>query len=232
MKDFIIVANGDFLVKEIIEEAIANKTIIALDGAAKKLRRLNISPQVVLGDFDSLNQDEIETFAKHSLIVPANDQNLTDLVKAIRYCDNEGATSITIICASGGQLDHHEGAMRALRTEYKKNRLILLHTDQQTVRFAKDETVTLQGRIGDRCGIIAFPQGSFSSMGLRYDVKNMLLTFGFSDSTCNSLVQDKAVVTVSGEALLVMPPQLQSQRDYISKSDIERLEMQLRDAKR
>ena len=121
--------------------------------------------------------------------------------------------------------------MRALRTEYKKERIILLHTEQQTLRYAKNEEVTFQGKIGDRCGIIAFPKGSFSSQGLRYDVTQMLLEFGFSDSTSNYLAQPRVLVAISGEALIVMPPQLSSQRDFMSKTEIERLEMLLRDAK-
>ena len=50
-----------------------------------------------------------------------------------------------------------------LRTEYKKRRLLL--TDQQT-RFAKD-AITLKGRAGDRCGIIAFRREHSLQLGLR-----------------------------------------------------------------
>ena len=242
-KDFIIVANGDFLVKEIIQEAITNKVIIALDGAAKKCRCLHIKPHIILGDFDSLSSADKRIWGIHeklqahpypglenTLIVPADNQDRTDLVKAIQYCDSQHAKRITIICASGGQLDHHEGAMRALRTEYRKDRPILLHTEQQTLCVAKNEAMTIQGNIGDRCGVIAFPHGAFSSQGLEYDVTDKVLEFGFSDSTCNALKQPRALITVSGEALIVMPPQLQSQRDFMNRSEVERLEMRLRDA--
>jgi len=249
MKDVVIVANGDFLVKEIITEAIANKLIVALDGAAKKLHLLGITPNVILGDFDSLDAEEaktwgiLHTFAKLSedakpyrnkqniLIVPAKNQNETDLVKAIRYCDSENATSITIICASGGCLDHHEINLRALRTEYKKDRLILLHTFQQTVRYAKNETVEITGLPGDRCGVLAFPQGSFSSTGLQYDVQEMPLEFGFSESASNTLKDTHATVIIAGEALLIMPPLLAAQRDFESKTEVEQLEIKLRDGR-
>jgi len=246
VKDFIIIANGNFLVKEIIQEAIANKVIIALDGAAQKLRRLGITPLIIAGDFDSLDLTEKKIWGIHethegktspyhgshqTLIVPLMDQNATDLVKTIRYCDNQGAKSITIICASGGQLDHHEGVMRSLRTQYRSDRPILLHTESQTLRYAKDEPVILNGEVGDRCGIIAFPKGAFSSSGLKYDVTDWALEFGFSDSTCNALAKPEASLTITGEALIVMPPQLRSQREFMNKTEVEKLEMLLRDAK-
>lgn len=195
MTDFIIIANGTFLVKEIISEAQENKTIIALDGAADRLKRLGIMPQIILGDFDNdtvsfmqdwgikhrfdESQDDPAPYKGNhgALIVPKNDQNFTDLVKAIRYCDEEAATSITIICALGGRLDHHESAIRSLRSEYKTNRPILLHSEQQTLRFAKDETVVVRGEIGDKCGIWLSPKDIIHPRGL-----NMKVTIWILDS--------------------------------------------------
>lgn len=247
MLDYIIVANGNFLVREIILEAIKNKVIIALDGAASKLNRLGIKPNIILGDFDSITESDRsyfgirETFAdleegakpylgNHDVtIVPAKDQQHTDLVKAIRYCNKIAAKSINIICATGGMLDQHESAIRALRTEYNKNCLIWLHTEQQTVRFAKNETVVILGEVGDKCGILAFPSGSFTSTGLKYEVKNYPLEFGQSESICNSLTASSASIVVKGEALLIMPPRLSSQRNFMQKSEVERLELLLRD---
>ncbi len=222
---FIIVANGCFSVKEIIVEAVQDKIIVALDGAADKLARLGILPTIILGDFDSYTGNIDAT------IVPKKNQNLTDLVKAIHYCDAQDALSITLICALGGRLDHHEAAMRSLRSEYKKARPMLLHSEQQTLRFAKDENVVLQGEIGDKCGIFAFPAGRFSSHGLLYDVQNYELNMGFSESVANTLRSPPATLSIAGEALIIMPPQLSSQRDYMNKTEVERLEMLLRDAR-
>jgi thiamine pyrophosphokinase len=165
------------------------------------------------------------------MIVPSKNQQLTDLIKAIRYCDGEGATSITLICALGGRMDHHEAALRSLRSEYRPKRPLLLHTEQQTLRFAKNEQVTLSGEAGDKCAIFAYPAGSFSSEGLAYDVCDYPLQLGFSESIGNALVGECARITIKGEALLVMPPQLSSQREYMKKTEIERLEMLLRDMK-
>ncbi|RDI48109.1 thiamine diphosphokinase [Aquicella lusitana] len=229
MKNYLLVANGNFLVREIITEAAMNSVIVALDGAADRLIRLGIQPDLILGDFDSIDSQSLAS-RQHSVVL-ANDQSLTDLVKAIRYCDDQQAASITLVCATGGRLDHHEGAIRSLRTEYKNKRPLLLHTEQQTLRYARDECITLYGMPGDKCGIMAFPRGIFSSQGLSYDVTDYPLHFGYSESICNSLMSDRAFLDIRGEALLIMPPMLASQRSFMQKSQIERLEMQLRDVK-
>jgi thiamine pyrophosphokinase len=208
---------------------VQDKIIIALDGAANKLDKLHIKPQIIMGDFDSITHPYLNQH--DAIILSVHDQDQTDLVKAIRYCDEQQAKSITIICALGGRLDHHEGNMRSLRAYYHPKRPILLHTEQQSVRYAKNETVIMKGEIGDPCGILAYPAGSFSSQGLLYDVENYPLEMGFSESICNVLREHKATITISGEALLIMPPQLFAQREFIKKSDTDRLAMQLRDAK-
>ena len=247
MTHFIIVANGEFLVHEIINEAVRDKTIIALDGAADKLARISIQPHVILGDFDSVsgennwgikrtftemkNDDAPYTGNFGIFIVPAKNQNLTDLTKAIRYCDKNNAESITIICAAGGQLHHHETNLRSLRAEYKKSRPIIFHTEQQTLRYACDEEIEFHGEVGDKCGIMAYPQGSFTSHGLEYDVTDYELKFGFSESSSNALKQPQAKISVKGEALLIMPPLLKTQRAYAKKSEIEQLELRLYDAR-
>ncbi len=249
MPHYVIVANGDFLIKEIIAEAVQGKVIVALDGAANRLACLGIKPNIILGDFDSIEPSDAaywgiqKTFSEINndskayegkqgvTIVPAKDQDLTDLIKGIHYCDKNNAESITLICAAGGRMDHHEGAVRSLCSEYKKNRMIFLHTEQQTLRFAKDELVEFHGKIGDKCGVLAYPSGSFTSTGLLYAGDNYPLTFAFSESICNSLKSATANIKVVGGALLVMSPQLASQRDFANQPEVARLELKLRDAK-
>ena len=50
--NYLIVANGPFLCKEIILEAISiGKTIVALDGAGNRLALLGIKPHVIFRTF-------------------------------------------------------------------------------------------------------------------------------------------------------------------------------------
>ncbi len=242
-KHYLIVANGEFLVKEIILEAMQAKIVVAVDGAANKLQQLGIKPDVILGDFDSIENAEYwgihQTFDEMSncmipylgadgvLIVPRKNQDLPDIVKAIQYCDQQGACSITLICALGGRLDLHETTLRSLRQQYKRHRRITLHTEQHTIEFANDETMQIAGAVGDNCAVLAYPQGELSSAGLKYAVANHDLSA--ADSICNTLVATNATVTIKGEALVIMPPALQAQRDFMQHSESERLRLLLRD---
>jgi thiamine pyrophosphokinase len=222
MSAYVIIANGDFLEKNLIQKICQNKIIIALDGAAQKLQALDLKPHVILGDFDSLdratqkfwgitkNFAELDNQAKPYLgnddvmIVPSLDQSLTDLVKAIRYCNTNHVSEISIICALGGRLDHEEVNKRALRLEYNPSRPITLYSATQLLRFIRNETVHIAGKVGEKIGIFGFPNARFSSKGLQYDSTNTLLDFGY-DSACNALKQPEASITIDGDALLILP---------------------------
>ena len=133
------------------------------------------------------------------LIVPAKNQMLTDLVKGIRYCDQQQAQDISIICATGGRDDHHEANKLALQTEYRKNRLIVLYGEQQALRWAQNESILLKGKIGDYCGFIAQNGGYGDSVGLEYPCVKIPV------SLCNRLTAPTATLTITGSALVIMP---------------------------
>ena len=116
--------------------------------------------------------------------------------------------------------------MLSLRTQYKQDRPIFLHTEQQTLRYAKDETVVLTGKPGDKCGFIATYTGTISSKGLEYECK------AHSESVCNALVASSAEIEIKGGALVIAPPQLAAQRSFMKKTEEERLELLLRDLKK
>jgi thiamine pyrophosphokinase len=214
---FIIIANGPFWTRDNILKAIQDRQIVALDGAADKLLAYGIHPHVILGDFDSI-QEQAQTYwgvrqtyhtmsdhaqpyqgHHHTTIVPAKNQMLTDLVKGIRYCDQHQAQDISIICATGGREDHHEANKLALQSEYQKQRPIVLHGPFQSLRWAEDETVILKGEVGDHCGFVAREPGYGDSIGLEYPCQHS------THSLCNRLSAEQATLTITGSALIIMP---------------------------
>lgn len=247
-RDYLIVAHGPAFPKNMILEIAENKHIVALDGAADYLSTLGILPNYILGDFDSIRNTEYwgikKTFLElkedsqpylgnHGIhIIPAKNQDLTDLQKAIRFCDSKNAQSVHLVCATGGRYDHSLHNIRNLRSEYKKNRPIYLHTKSQTLQYVKDEKCKFAGQIGDYCGILAFPEGKFSSTGLEYNGDKYELKFGYSESACNRLKAPEANVEVSGEAILVMPGFFLSQRQHEETHPIERLSLLFTQARR
>lgn len=219
-RHYAIIADSPLFNEGLIKKAIVNKVVVALDGAANHLRKDGIMPDVILGDFDSIDQQSqaywgiTKTFAQLSLddkpytgnyhvcIVPMLNQNLTDLEKAIRFCDDQGAEAITLLAATGGREDLHEGMKIALKEAYHPKRPILAHTDLQTLRYAQNESIHFYGQPGDYCGFIAIHTGQGSTEGLDYECHNA------EYSICNRLKAHTATIHIQGSGLVIMPLQL------------------------
>ncbi len=114
---WVIVANGSpFPVNE-LKESLKGRKVLALDGAVDRFKSLQLYPDYILGDFDSVEDpaywgisalfseiDEHHTPYRGNfgtIIIPALDQNYSDLEKGIIYCDKAKATSLLIVQATG-----------------------------------------------------------------------------------------------------------------------------------
>ena len=77
---------------------------------ASKILELDIRPDEVVGDFDSLSE-EAKTFYKGVKFSRSEDQDSTDLEKALRSID---LPVVIVLGAFGGRIDHTLGAIQIL----------------------------------------------------------------------------------------------------------------------
>lgn len=202
--DFLIIANGPY--QEHVVKALApNKVVIVLDGAANHLN--DLIPDFILGDFDSISNFSIQKFT--SLKVPliyAEDQDYTDLEKAIFFAKANGAKAIFICCALGGnRTDHSLGNLSLLKKNYAKDCQITLHTNKEILCFLKDEKFQFEGEVGAQCAFFGWPLAHVSTSGLVWDVSNWKTEIGDAVSFCNKLKKSKVEIDVTGDLLLIYP---------------------------
>ena len=122
----VIIANGEFPNHKIPLDILKKATsILACDGAADTLIKKGYTPDVILGDLDSLSDENTIKYMDH--IVEAPDQSQNDLRKALNYAKKNNITDITIIGASGKREDHTLGNIFSI-LDYKDSN-IKLYTD-------------------------------------------------------------------------------------------------------
>jgi len=99
-----IIADGEEVrsFKDIINNV---DVIIAADGGANLCRSINITPDYIIGDLDSVSADNLNYFS-NSQIVKIIDQNTTDMQKAIKLALSIQPMKIKIISAFGKRTDH------------------------------------------------------------------------------------------------------------------------------
>ncbi|MDR3624669.1 MAG: thiamine diphosphokinase [Chlamydiales bacterium] len=202
MHEVLIIANGPYN-DSIVHSLAPNKTIIALDGAANNL--LNITPHYILGDFDSINPSIKNKYEKlNVLFILAEDQNYTDLEKAILFSKKNGATHISICCADGGtRSDHSLATLAFLKKYYSKECEITLHTECELIQFLQNETFSFSGQIGDPCAFFGWPSAVVTTTGLLWNVNAWKTEIGLNASICNELKEPVVSLYVEGNLLLI-----------------------------
>jgi len=205
LRNFQILANAPLLVGYRKVKSILGKgNLIALDGVSNVLKKWNLFPNIILGDFDSISDDTKKFFLENKVeIIHTPSQDATDLEKAINLCDERKAQSIEIYNALGGRTDHTFGNLSFLKKCYRKNRSIKLYNQKECLEYLEDVTLGLEGKKGDLLAILGFPEAYASSHGLSYDMKDYLLCLGKSESVSNSLALARASLNITGQSILI-----------------------------
>ncbi|MBS3916037.1 MAG: thiamine diphosphokinase [Bacteroidetes bacterium] len=105
----LIIANGESCSPELLNQLLEwNPFILVLDGAWSRVVELQIKPDAVLGDFDSIPENHPGFLEYDTLkIIHTPDQEFTDLQKGIQYLAEEGHRAANIVWATGRRADHN-----------------------------------------------------------------------------------------------------------------------------
>ena len=107
----LLIAAGN-MNKTIFQNIISkNKFVVAIDGGYSHCINAGIIPDVIIGDFDSLEESLID---ESVLQIFQKSQDETDLVKAINWAASTGIKEIEIIGVELGRSDHILGIYAAL----------------------------------------------------------------------------------------------------------------------
>ena len=105
-KNVSVILNGQMPTDDAIINQITNSDyIIAVDGSANKLFDLEIIPDVIIGDLDSLQNIK----NKDIELVKTPNQNKTDFRKTLEWCIEKNILNISIFGISGESEDHFLG---------------------------------------------------------------------------------------------------------------------------
>jgi thiamine pyrophosphokinase len=197
----LVVANGDTPSLALMRELAARAAlVVAADGGADRALACGIRPAFVVGDLDSVTAAARAELGG-AAFVSAPDPDSTDLQKAVQFAVDRGATSIDIVCAGGGRIDH-ELANLSLLTLSRNGPPVHLHDDSFEVSLVAGETV-VDGPPGTVVSLLAIGQClGVTTRGLRWDLQDYALAFS-PYGVHNEIASPPATVTVaSGDLLL------------------------------
>ena len=108
MKKCIILANGKPPAKKIISFLIGNgySTLYCADGGANAARRMNLIPNYIIGDLDSIQTATLRFYKDQTQVIKIKRQNDTDVEKCLKNAIKKGFDEAILTGVTGDRLDH------------------------------------------------------------------------------------------------------------------------------
>lgn len=177
----LILANGEPPSQKLLARLAADHDLfLATDGAALTAARFGVCPDIVSGDFDSLNLEAARLLLPRAEFVPTPDQNQTDLEKAFGVALTRGADFVTVAGAAGRRLDHTLGSVSLLLRWREAYPLlpVTLVADGSETRAVIGEII-LNTEAGDAVSLLSFDGSARVSVsGVRWPLEDRPLAVG------------------------------------------------------
>jgi len=204
--NLVIIANGELEDHPRLRELWRTADLrVAADGGAVNARRhLDLAPHIVIGDFDSLDDATRAWCSNAKFIQHPRDKDETDLELALDLAQTRGATTITILGASGGRFDQTLANVMLL-AKLASTRIHAKIAGAQFTCWVAWERADLAGHIGDTVSLIPLTPRveHVVTQGLVYPLRDETLLLGYARGVSNQLASENATVQFSAGLLLV-----------------------------
>lgn len=205
----IIVTGGnppsEKLLKSYIKE---NDIIIGVDSGCNILYKLNIIPNLILGDFDSINKEVLKYFLENRVNVEKynSEKDYTDTDLGYRKAKEIfKANEILMFGATGSRLDHTLGnigiLLRALKDKVKMQII-----DDNNRMYIVNKSSIIKKEDGKVISFHALSEvvKNFTIRSGKYDLTSYDMTLLEPRAICNEFLDDDINITFDSGIILVM----------------------------
>lgn len=198
----VLIITGGFI-DEVFLKALLDREryslIIAADRGLYMADRLNIIPDFIVGDFDSVPEDILSRYMAMNLPIERfpRMKDKTDTQLAFETALAHKPSSIDLVGASGSRLDHTLANMDLLLPALKQGiDARMLDSNNKIYLRSKSFTINKSRQHGDFISLLPF---SYQVRGLRlygfkYPLDGITLTAGSSLGISNELIADEGRV--------------------------------------
>lgn len=213
----VIIAGGDLGNIDWCRSAIAaDDKIICADGGAAHALALDLAPDLVVGDFDSLSDPirrRLEEKGVCFIDYPV-EKNYSDLDLAVRYALKLNPQEIIIFGALGGSRIEHTFANMMLLLLPMKEGIPARILDRECEITVINRELTVKGEPGDYLSLFPITAAAegITTQGLRYPLKKETLYLASTRGLSNELLERSAKITLEKGLLLAVRSSRRSQK--------------------
>lgn len=194
----VILANGEFPSHPAPLSILNNcKYLVCCDGAINNIDKSDKQPDAIVGDCDSLSEENVLRYA--NIIHRIAEQDTNDLTKAVSFCIGEGRKKITILGATGKREDHTIANV-SLLCEYMKNADVEMITDYG-IFVGIEKTSVFESFEGQQVSLFCLDRKPVTSHNLLYPIANHEFT-SWWQATLNESGGNEFIIETEGEMIV------------------------------
>lgn len=205
MKKCLIIANGKSPTLKVVNYFIKRgfNTIICADGGANSARKLNLLPNFIIGDLDSISKENLKYYSKITTVLKYQRQNDTDVEKCLKFAIKNKFTQAVLLGVTGDRLDHTICNLGIVIKFIKQIKILI--AAEKSLLMPVNKTITFSSRRGETISLYAFSgKTKITSDGLKYKLNKTALPFGVRESTSNLSTKDNVTIKVeNGVAFII-----------------------------
>jgi len=209
-KRAVIFANGELSHPEAVLRLVKpGDLLIAADGGARLCHQLGLIPAILIGDFDSLDEDEVTSFAESGAQVIRHPErkDFTDLELALRYAQSLSVREVVVFAALGARWDQTlANLLLPAAAGLVGMRIRLVDGPQEVMLLRRGEALSIQGQTGDTVSLIPIggDASEVTTHGLEYPLLSETLYFGATRGLSNVLLDNRATIHLKEGLLLIV----------------------------
>ncbi|MCP4309424.1 MAG: thiamine diphosphokinase [bacterium] len=202
----LIIAGGKPAKPTLAEQLDKPDWIVAADSGLDQANRLGLTPDLVIGDMDSVQPASLAAAESAGIKIKRHpeDKDATDLELAIDAVTTAGFGRATIIGGTGGRMAHTMANAMLLLQE-RSIELDWLTSRARTTALRSGQERTYLGTNGPLLSVLATGGPALChSTGLKWPLADSPLLPGSTRGISNEIIDNAAIVGVSdGQALII-----------------------------
>ena len=176
--------------------------VIAADGGLAYLQQAGIKADLVIGDFDSLD----EVIEHHNVIRLDREKDETDTYEAVQEGMKKGYINFHIYCCTGGRFEHTIANMQLLAYIAQQKMQGYLYTKDSIITALTDGTMNFDSHHQGYISIFSHSDKSTGVFleGLKYKLDNATVLNTFPIGVSNEFTGDESSITVENGTLIII----------------------------
>ena len=186
--------------------------IIAVDKGLESLDKLNIKPDLIVGDFDSVNLNILKKYENcntennNTKIIKLNPiKDLTDTHESINLAIEKGADEIYVLGGIGSRIDHTIANIHVLKEALDKNIKCTIVNENNSIELINKSISLKKDENYKYISLIPLTTvvTEVTLKGFKYEIKNIDLEIGKSLGISNEQIEDNATIEFK-EGILIL----------------------------